>query len=255
MALNETIQYENEIYQIETDDPVLGGPEGVANLPHSQLANRTAYLKEAVDGVADEVADARDGEDSLTLRLQGIDGDVLQALNTILEDHNPDGSHKAQVVGESNLDIGVESGKVSAKSFPIEDTEDRYQASTVNEALLEIAIRLITVVRSYPVSYSEHPDSPVKHVSWASIGLPSGAYSTAWVQTLAGFAMKSLLSVALDVTESGVDIVCYHLGGSGSQVNTPGSPLIKIGDRTVGTFTIGGRETVSLTLFVKKEAP
>ena len=47
--LNEIVQYDSGIYQIETTDPVLGGPNGITNVPLKSLANRTSYLKKHVD--------------------------------------------------------------------------------------------------------------------------------------------------------------------------------------------------------------
>lgn len=50
-----------EIYQIEQTDPVVGGPpdllagEGITNQPHLQLANRTSWLKAAIDGLLSQV--------------------------------------------------------------------------------------------------------------------------------------------------------------------------------------------------------
>lgn len=49
--LTETPTYEAGIYQLETTDPVLGGPTGITNTPARQLANRTAWLKQAVDAL------------------------------------------------------------------------------------------------------------------------------------------------------------------------------------------------------------
>lgn len=43
--LTEKDQWEDGIYQLETSDPVLGGPDGVSNKPAKQLANRTLWLK------------------------------------------------------------------------------------------------------------------------------------------------------------------------------------------------------------------
>lgn len=43
--LNEADQWETGIYQLEEDDPVLGGPSGIDNRPPRELANRTAYLR------------------------------------------------------------------------------------------------------------------------------------------------------------------------------------------------------------------
>ncbi|AVG15073.1 hypothetical protein CFN79_03895 [Chromobacterium vaccinii] len=47
--LQEKITWEPGIYQLETSDPVLAGPDGVDNLQGKQLANRTAYLKKQID--------------------------------------------------------------------------------------------------------------------------------------------------------------------------------------------------------------
>ena len=43
--LNETDRWEEGIYQLEEDDPVLGGPTGIDNLAPRQLASRTRYLR------------------------------------------------------------------------------------------------------------------------------------------------------------------------------------------------------------------
>ncbi|SDZ71313.1 hypothetical protein SAMN05518854_11778 [Variovorax sp. YR266] len=43
--LNESDLYEAGIYQLEEDDPVLGGPTGIDNLAPRQLANRTRYQR------------------------------------------------------------------------------------------------------------------------------------------------------------------------------------------------------------------
>jgi microcystin-dependent protein len=50
--LTEESTYEAGIYQLETSDPCLAGPSGVLNTPHIQLANRTKFLKDAVDALA-----------------------------------------------------------------------------------------------------------------------------------------------------------------------------------------------------------
>lgn len=43
--LKESDLWEGGIYQLEEEDPVLGGPDGVDNLPPRQLANRTRYQR------------------------------------------------------------------------------------------------------------------------------------------------------------------------------------------------------------------
>lgn len=46
--LPEVNEWPEGIYQLETSDPVLGGPEGIDNLQAKQLANRTKWLKDQI---------------------------------------------------------------------------------------------------------------------------------------------------------------------------------------------------------------
>lgn len=55
--LPEQPEWEPGIYQLETSDPVLAGPDGIDNLQAKQLGNRTAYLKGQVDAIQQEMAD------------------------------------------------------------------------------------------------------------------------------------------------------------------------------------------------------
>lgn len=50
--LPETATWDAGVYQLETTDPVLGGPNGTSNAPLKNLANRTAYLKQQVEAKA-----------------------------------------------------------------------------------------------------------------------------------------------------------------------------------------------------------
>ncbi|MGX2040671.1 hypothetical protein ACWJKU_11140 [Methylocaldum sp. MU1018] len=68
--LIETPQWEPGIYQLETSDPVLGGPGGISNRQAEQLANRTQFLK----GLAETLNDGKQTADALL--------DALAALAT-----------------------------------------------------------------------------------------------------------------------------------------------------------------------------
>lgn len=68
--LTEIAQWEAGVYQLDTSDPVLGGPDGVDNRQAQQLANRTAYLK-------DKIEDLNGPND-----LVGLDGDGHLYLDT-----------------------------------------------------------------------------------------------------------------------------------------------------------------------------
>ena len=49
-SLPETAEWVDGIRQLELDDPVMGGSDGVSNTQAKQLANRTKYLKDQADG-------------------------------------------------------------------------------------------------------------------------------------------------------------------------------------------------------------
>lgn len=49
VAITEQAIWVEQIRQIEANDPVQGGENGIDNIPHQQLANRTVYLKSEID--------------------------------------------------------------------------------------------------------------------------------------------------------------------------------------------------------------
>ncbi|MBP2927601.1 tail fiber protein [Escherichia coli] len=70
--LNETEKWEENIYQLETSDPVLGGADGISNRAPRQLANRTKWLKkkteEAVQSLAEHVRSRNHPDATLTAK-------------------------------------------------------------------------------------------------------------------------------------------------------------------------------------------
>ncbi|ODP33070.1 hypothetical protein [Pandoraea sp. ISTKB] len=54
--LQEPTDWSDEIYQLETSDQVLGGPDGIDNVQAKQLAGRTNWLRDAVAKNADSFA-------------------------------------------------------------------------------------------------------------------------------------------------------------------------------------------------------
>lgn len=55
-TLQEIAEWTDGIYQLETNDPVMGGADGIDNLQAKQLASRTAWLKAAILAAADDLA-------------------------------------------------------------------------------------------------------------------------------------------------------------------------------------------------------
>ena len=67
--LVETSRWEAGIYQFETSDPVMGGPNGIDNRPTRELANRTLWLKnELAEAVASIGANKTSADQALALK-------------------------------------------------------------------------------------------------------------------------------------------------------------------------------------------
>lgn len=89
--LPESQEWAPGVYQLETSDPVLGGPEGISNQQAKQLANRTSWLKKKIESFLDgsgisfaSLRDAEKGTDTKkpmnALRVfQAISAKVVQA--------------------------------------------------------------------------------------------------------------------------------------------------------------------------------
>lgn len=61
--LQESASWTDGIYQLETTDPVMGGPNGTSNTQAKQLANRTRWLKEQTENQGSRIASMEDGID------------------------------------------------------------------------------------------------------------------------------------------------------------------------------------------------
>ncbi|UZE21865.1 hypothetical protein LOY67_17615 [Pseudomonas sp. B21-056] len=72
--LPELIEWTPGIYQLETSDPVLGGPDGIDNLQGKQLANRTRWLKDQIDKLVSGVTGVGKAIQLATARTISISG-------------------------------------------------------------------------------------------------------------------------------------------------------------------------------------
>ncbi|WP_334046550.1 hypothetical protein [Burkholderia cepacia] len=94
VKLVESSQWEEDLYQIETADPVEGGPDGVSNKQAKQLGGRTRYLRAQVEqtqtGLAQHIAAADPHtqyatKTDLAAKLAALVGQSPQSLDTLKE--------------------------------------------------------------------------------------------------------------------------------------------------------------------------
>lgn len=112
--LPESNEWPEGIYQIETSDPVLGGPEGISNLQAKQFASRTTWLK-------DQIAKIVAGTSVVGKALQLKTARTLTFTGAATGSGNYDGSADTEIV-LSLPDSGVIAGSftkvsVSAKGL------------------------------------------------------------------------------------------------------------------------------------------
>lgn len=68
--LTETSRWESGIYQFETSDPVMGGPNGIDNRPTRELANRTLWLKNELAKAVESIGNnQKSTDDALLLKV------------------------------------------------------------------------------------------------------------------------------------------------------------------------------------------
>lgn len=65
--LVETSRWESGIYQFETSDPVMGGPNGIDNRPTRELANRTLWLKNELAKAVESIGNNQKSTDAALL--------------------------------------------------------------------------------------------------------------------------------------------------------------------------------------------
>ena len=72
-VLVEQSEWPAGIYRLSTTDKVLGGLGGISNRQPLQLANRTLYLRDALDALGRQVAALREDVDTLVARPQPVE--------------------------------------------------------------------------------------------------------------------------------------------------------------------------------------
>ncbi|WP_200868886.1 glycine-rich domain-containing protein [Pseudomonas brassicacearum] len=110
--LPESQEWAPGVYQLETSDPVLGGPEGISNQQAKQLANRTSWLKKKIesflDGSGITFASQREAEKGSDTKKNMNALRVFQAIN-------------AKVVQATLVTPGI--ARIATSSMVIEGTD------------------------------------------------------------------------------------------------------------------------------------
>lgn len=133
--LTETTQWEAGIYQLETTDAVIGGADGVSNTQAKQLGNRTAFLKNAYDGVLTKSvagsADVTLTEEEASHAIVILTGAITANINVIVPDvgswliaNKTTGSYKVTV--KTSAGAGVMATRGTPRKIVADSTDAIY---------------------------------------------------------------------------------------------------------------------------------
>lgn len=169
----EVLEQWDDIYQLETTDPVQGGADGVDNLPHKNLANRTLWLK---NNKAEKAGDA-------SQKFKVADGTANDdAVNKKQLDA------KAELTGSATQKFKVADGTAdddAVNKKQITDLFSTFQPFPIGFTMLEDVIYDFTLVEFggefsrtlYPKLWSyieSHPELLKTEVEWQAENIANG---------------------------------------------------------------------------------
>ncbi|POZ60159.1 gp53-like domain-containing protein [Chromobacterium alticapitis] len=222
--LKETNSWETGIYQLETTDPVLAGPDGIDNLQGKQLANRTVYLKDQIDQLASGKQAAGNAAKLSTARNIGMSGDGSW---NVMFDGNGDASAQMTL-----KDSGVAAGS--------------YGQVTVDAKGRVTAARAIVADDLPLLDWSKIGSG--KPTTLAGYGIADGASKTDLKTAVDGLvagapgALNTLkeLADALGSDQNFAATVTNKLAGKADKATTvAGYGISNLSHTTDGTFSIG----------------
>lgn len=180
-GLLETLLWEESIYQWETDDPVIGGPNGLDNLPTRQLANRTGFLKKRI---TDHELASDPHPQYLTQVEGGLLFDSVNAATNAITSHtsstDPHGAYFNQTRGDARYSradhahTGVyePAGAVAAHAGAT-DPHPQYLNQTEGDARYELSGAGSTGLTAHIAAADPHPQylTPVEaNAAYAGLG-------------------------------------------------------------------------------------
>ncbi|EIY1731494.1 tail fiber protein [Salmonella enterica subsp. enterica serovar Newport] len=173
------------MYQLETSDPVVGGPDGVSNKPQKQLANRTQWLKQQLESTSDALAEhtkSRNHPDaSLTAKgfvqlYSGVmsDSEILaatpKAVKIAMDNAN------SRLAKERNL-ADLTNVPLARQSLQLGNSATRNVGTTPDTVAAGDDSRILATKKAIDDTQTGLAEQPVMWISSADdlSGLPSGA--------------------------------------------------------------------------------
>jgi len=190
--LQESSTWEDGIYQLETTDPVVGGPNGVSNTQAKQLANRTKYLKGQQEATAAELANLS----------QGIDDQAQNAIIAAIEQALSLGGVNAKSIEDLRSRVLAQGTAVLKNKWVVEGfvmvksdiralhltKSGTYTAGNQSRSYIDGRIRYVAD-DDYHVTVPQNPSASAV-TYWAYLHNDAGTYRVSVGETIPDDALK-----------------------------------------------------------------
>ncbi|POG02235.1 hypothetical protein BGP82_12870 [Pseudomonas putida] len=252
--LPESVDWTAGIYQLETSDPVLGGPDGIDNLQAKQLANRTRWLKDKTEQIDEALAlkaslDSPAITGNPTAPTQGAGNNSTRLANTAFVQ-----AAIAALVASSPAALDTLNELAAALG------NDPNFATTITNALAlkaPLASPGLTGNPTAPTPAQFDNDSSIATTGFVqrALGNQAGAPVIATADMVLTAAQAGLLFVTAAGTQFTLpplsdvaDGSCYHFlfNYGGGSVKANGSQVIQAGGVSANVYNAGYAERLTL---------
>ena len=252
------------IYQLETNDPVMGGADGIDNLQATQLAKRTAYLKEQVESAQGGLTAHEAAADPHPVYLTSAEGDAkvaaavaalvaaspatLDTLNELALALGNDPNFAATLTGLLALKAPLASPALTGT--PTAPTPAQFDSTTkvATMGALQRALGNFSSVDFYTSGATLTASQAGKMIDFygSSPGTLTLPDSTT-IQHGGAFNFTNLGAANLTVSCGGNDTIAIPGGGTTSIVIQPGETLTLVGISTTTWLACVGTALLKYT--------
>lgn len=270
--LNETAQWETGIYQLETSDPVMGGPDGIDNRQAKQLANRTLWLKKQTEDLQTATAGKAASSTDVTAGNGLTGGGNLTASRTISLGQpgriTAQSQNAVQSSGHTHaIDTATTSraGIVQLDSGTNSQAEDRAATPKAVKAAYDKATEAVNVARAISIptastsragivqladrisnSAADAGKTPTTDAVNSAINALSESVSSSI--TRANTRIDNAVALSGDQTITGAKIFKADIKASASTAHAAADRYIRLGADATGAYAVNSKSNKVLCL-------
>ncbi|WP_107960464.1 gp53-like domain-containing protein [Neisseria cinerea] len=252
--LNETAQWETGIYQLETSDPVMGGPDGIDNRQAKQLANRTLWLKNQTEALQTATAGKAASATTVTAGNGLTGGGNLTASRTISLGQPGQITAQSQNAVQSSghthaIDTATTSraGIVMLESSTGSQAEDRAATPKAVNAARAISIPTASTSRAGIVQLADRVSANTaeanKAITTAAVNRAIDELSDNVLGRIgeANTRIDNAVTLTGDQTVTGAKIFQADIKASASTAHAAADRYIRLGADATGAYAVNSK--------------